>query len=155
MSSIHPIGSEMHQADAVRGYWTKSKVAAIAIGGALGASLRYSLLDLTGTGQQFPWPVVIVNVVGSFVLGMVMAEEWTYPRSRTLLHDGAGIGFCGGLTTFSTLALESAQYLDEGQVGMAVICVSVSVLTSMVAILVGAWSFRQVRALLQPLEGKP
>lgn len=128
---------------------------AVAIGGSLGATVRWSVITAVDAGQTFPWPVLLVNILGSFVLGAAMAEEWDHPRKRTLLHDGIGIGFCGGLTTFSTLAVETATMLRDEAVGRALVYLTASVLGAVLAAAFGAWLLRHPRAVSEPLEEQP
>src|SRR5688500_12661493 len=81
--------------------WTARRAAATASGGALGASCRWFVVH-AAPDVAFPWPVLLVNIIGSLVLGVLLAEEPSHPRARVALHDLGAIGFCGGLTTFST-----------------------------------------------------
>ena len=131
--------------------WTPSRAAAIAAGGAIGAGLRWLVLTQVPPGR-FPWPVLAINVVGSFVLGALMAEQWAHPRRRLLLHDAAGIGFCGGLTTMSTFAVEVADLLDGGHAGTASVYVAASVAGGLLAVVAGAAVLHRARALMLPLE---
>jgi CrcB protein len=87
---------------------------------------------------RFPWPVLALNVIGSFLLGVVMASEWEHPRRRLMLHDAAGIGFCGGLTTMSTLAVEVADLLRDGHPATAYTYVVASIVGGLLAVVVGA-----------------
>ena len=94
----------------------------VAVGGGIGALARYWLstwiLGLTGAG--FPWGTFAVNVIGSFIIGLVMVlsldRNMISPEMRLLLTTG----FCGGLTTFSTFSYEtlvlmrSEQWLNAG-----------------------------------------
>jgi CrcB protein len=137
-----------------RARWTPSRVAAVALGGAVGAGLRWGVFTLVPPGR-FPWPVLAANVVGSFVLGVVMAEEWAHPRRRLLLHDGAGIGFCGGLTTMSTFAVEVADLLRDGDATTAYAYVAASIAGGLLAVVAGAALLHRVRALRLPLEEEP
>ncbi|NEE01724.1 fluoride efflux transporter CrcB [Phytoactinopolyspora halotolerans] len=87
----------------------------VALGAAVGAPLRY-LADRfiqSRIDAVFPWGTLAVNVVGSFVLGVVMA----------LSADGGlgddtvalvGVGFCGALTTYSTFSYETLRLLEDG-----------------------------------------
>jgi len=138
----------------VRALWTLPRVIAVAIGGALGAGLRWAVLASTAPGG-FPWPVLAVNVVGSFVLGVVMAEDWAHPRRRLLFHDAAGIGFCGGLTTMSTFAVEVADLLRDRSVAVASAYVSASLVGGLLAVVTGAAVLHRVRAVGLPLEQEP
>ena len=137
-----------------RARWTPSCAAAIAVGGALGAGLRWLVLTQVPPGR-FPWPVLVINLAGSFVLGAVMAEQWAHPRRRLLLHDAAGIGLCGGLTTMSTFVVEVADLLDGGHVGTASVYVVASVLGGLLAVVGGAAVLHRTRALVLPLEERP
>lgn len=134
---------------------TARQAAAIAGGGALGASARWAVLALLPATTGFPWPVLLVNVVGSALLGVVLAEEWAHPRARLLLHDAGGIGFCGGFTTFSTFALDVARLARDGRGGLAATYVLASVAACLVAVVTTATALRAVRALDLPLEGEP
>ena len=96
-----------------------------------------------------------INVVGSALLGVVVAEEWRHPRARLALHDAAGIGFCGGLTTFSTFAVEVARFVHDDRVALGIVYALTSVVASIAAVAAGAAALRQLRALDLPLEGEP
>ena len=102
-----------------------------------------------------PWTVLLINVVGSAVLGVAMAEEWRHPRARLALHDATGIGFCGGLTTFSTFAVEVAMLGRHGHAATAIAYVLLSIAASAAAVVAGAAALRRVGALDRPLEGEP
>ena len=102
----------------MRGSWNWQRAVAVAIGGVLGAGLRWSVLSSVDSGR-FPWPVLVVNAAGSLVLGVLLAEEWSHPSARLLLHDAGGIGFCGSLTTFSTFSVEVVDLARDGSQGIA------------------------------------
>lgn len=131
------------------------KALAIGLGGALGAAVRWWVLHATPVGDGFPWPIFAINVAGSALLGVVVAEEWRHPRARLALHDGAAIGFCGGMTTFSTFALEVARFLHDGRVALAFTYGLSSVAAAVIAAAAGAAAFRQLRSLDMPLEAEP
>ncbi|WP_199608687.1 fluoride efflux transporter CrcB [Flocculibacter collagenilyticus] len=88
----------------------------VAIGGAVGASLRFFLsnLVLNWLGKGFPFGTLLVNILGSFVMGLIFSliqhEIVTIVPWRTLL----GIGFLGALTTFSTFSLDTLLLLQQG-----------------------------------------
>ena len=96
-----------------------------------------------------------VNVVGSVVLGVLLAEEWNHPRWRLWLHDVGGIGFCGGLTTFSTFTVEVVELVRRDAIDVAVSYGVLSVVSSIAGVVVGAALLRRIRALALPLEGQP
>src|SRR5688572_8462503 len=110
----------------VRGTWDRRRATAIALGGAAGAALRWAVVTSVEAGR-FPWPVLALNVAGPALLGVLLAEEWSHPSARLLLRDVGGIGFCGGLTTFSTLSLEVVNRARDGDTWLAVIYAVTSV----------------------------
>lgn len=82
----------------------------VALGAAVGAPLRY-LVGLA-LDRRVPWGTLTVNLVGSFVLGLLVGEA-IEGRPYALL----GIGFCGGLTTYSSFAVQSVGSGQSGQSG--------------------------------------
>lgn len=90
-------------------------VALVLVGGAVGAPLRY-LTDLFIQSRHdsvFPWGTLGVNVVGSFLLG-VLASAVVNVGAPTWLLTLGGTGFCGALTTFSTFGFETVRLLEDG-----------------------------------------
>jgi len=90
---------------------------AVAVGGALGAVLRYGLSGWVQgvTGAFFPWGTLAVNVLGSFILGAGLhlgTERFLFSTEARLLLT---TGFCGSLTTFSTFSFETYSLLEEQQ----------------------------------------
>lgn len=109
----------------------------VALGGALGASGRY----LTGVaamrlmGPGFPWATLAVNVIGSFLMGVlvVVLAHLSATRFAPLLMTG----LLGGFTTFSAFSLDALTLWERGQYGLAGTYVLVSVLFSLAAIVAG------------------
>jgi fluoride exporter len=93
---------------------------AISIAAILGANLRYVLsrVALREFGPVFPHGTLIINVVGSFIVGLFVI--WTTervlvdPRWRLLVV----VGFCGSFTTFSSYAFETMSFFEQGQWGL-------------------------------------
>ena len=105
----------------------------VVLGGAVGASTRY-LTDLAVQRRHdsvLPWGTWTVNVVGSFVLGLVVAAG---PGWVVTL---AGTGFCGALTTFSTFGYETARLAEEGETAAAVWNVAGSLVAGFAAAALG------------------
>ncbi len=125
------------------------------MGGIIGTTLRWAVITAAPQPTGFPWPVFAINVAGSLVVGAALGEEWGHPGRRLLLHDGIGIGFCGGLTTFSTFAVEMATFLRSGRPGLAIVYLVASVVAGLAAAVLGAAALRRVRALTLPLEEAP
>ena len=138
----------------MRAHWDRGRVVAVSVGGIAGASLRWAILTSVETGR-FPWPVFVINVAGSVLLGILLAEEWNHPSLRLLLHDAGGIGFCGGLTTFSTFSLEIVNLIRDGDSTTALLYASTSVAAAVAGVTVGAGALRRVRAVTLPLEEAP
>lgn len=99
---------------------------AIAVGGATGAIIRVSLDGALPIGNGFPWATFLCNVVGAAILGAVAAAPISTGRLGNLRMPLLGIGFCGGLTTFSALSWELFDLLDRGSVAMAVVYATLS-----------------------------
>ena len=112
---------------------------AIAVGGAVGALGRHfvnvALGSLLGTG--FPWGTVTVNIVGSFLMGVLihmLAVSWNVsPEMRALLTVGA----LGAFTTFSTFSLDVVTMYERDALLLVGVYVVVSVVASIGALLVG------------------
>jgi CrcB protein len=138
----------------MRAPWDRRRALAVAVGGAVGAGLRWAILTSVEPGR-FPWPVLSINVVGSMLLGLLLAEESIHPRRRLLLHDGGTIGFCGGLTTFSTFAVEVVNLSRAGHATLAALYAAVSLVATVIGVLCGAAVMRRVLAASLPVEGAP
>ena len=109
----------------------------VALGGALGASLRYLTgLGLTrALGHGFPYGTLAVNVVGSFLMGavVVLAAE----RGLTHLSPLVVTGLLGGFTTFSAFSLDAVTLWQRGAVVPAALYVAGSVAGGLVALVAG------------------
>lgn len=110
----------------------------VAVAGALGASARYLVDRLVRqrTRGPFPWGTLLVNVSGSFVLGLV--------TGAALYHGFGGdpkvwlaTGFCGAYTTMSTFAFETVRLIEEGDTGPALVNLAVSLALGFGAAAVG------------------
>jgi CrcB protein len=91
----------------------------IAIGSALGGVSRYWCSGVTARliGETFPWGTLIVNVVGSLIIGFF--STLTGPDGRifvgSLARQFVMIGFCGGYTTFSSFSLQTLSLMNDGE----------------------------------------
>ena len=113
-------------------------VAAIAVGSALGALLRWQLGDkLNSLFPTIPPGTLAANLIGAYVVGLCVAFFATYaaisPEWRLLLITG----FCGGLTTFSTFSVEVTALLQQGRVAWALGAISIHVVGSLAMTLAG------------------
>jgi CrcB protein len=101
----------------------------VAVGGTLGVLARYGIGRATLHHESLLWSTVVINVVGSFLLGLLVAEHW-FGRD---LREGLGVGFLGGFTTFSTFSVQAVLEVDAGEPGRAFLYVIASVLGGLAA----------------------
>ena len=105
----------------------------VAVGGAAGSVCRY-LTGLAMTrwlGNGFPWGTITVNIVGSFVIGLLtelIARKVSMPMETRLLLV---VGFLGGFTTFSSFSLDTMALFERGESLSAFAYVAASVLFSL------------------------
>jgi CrcB protein len=116
----------------------------VALGGALGASLRY--LTNVGAGRLFgmgfPWGTMIVNILGSFLMGVLVvliARRGGQAYAPLLMT-----GLLGGFTTFSAFSLDALTLFERGELGNAGLYVGLSVGLALAAIAVGVLVARAV-----------
>lgn len=93
-------------------------VAAVALGGAVGASLRWFVSSWHALdASHFPWTTFAINVAGSFLLALL--PTIAVVRRRPLLTPFFGPGLLGGFTTLSTYSEETRALLESGHIGLA------------------------------------
>ena len=88
-----------------------AELAAVVVGGAIGTAIRLGI-DLGLPHGEFPWPTLLINTVGAFVLGMLVARLW--PSAPTWLRAGLGAGLLGSFTTFSAVAVSLVSLTAAG-----------------------------------------
>ena len=107
----------------------------VGLGGALGAILRYSI-SLLPLKSSFPFLTLITNVIGAFVIGIVVGLfEKHYLSSNINLFLKTGV--CGGFTTFSTFSLETLTLLENGMPSIAMIYAIVSIIGCVIGVYLG------------------
>jgi fluoride exporter len=122
------------------------KLLIIGLGGFLGSVTRYVTAKFVDDKLSpiFPYGTLMVNIIGSFLLGMIYVFAL---RKTGLTENGRlflGVGFCGGFTTFSAFALENFNLMQEKLVGTAMLYISLSVAGGILALLAGIWMARFV-----------
>ncbi|OBB98613.1 fluoride efflux transporter CrcB, partial [Mycobacterium sp. 852002-30065_SCH5024008] len=91
------------------------ELAAVFAGGALGSLARAGLGTLTaGDPAKWPWPTFTVNVVGAFLLGYFTTRLLERLPLSSYRRPLLGTGLCGGLTTFSTMQVETLRMIEHG-----------------------------------------
>ena len=117
----------------------------VALGGAIGAAARFGVgVALFRPGAGFPMGVLAVNVIGSFLMGLVVV----YLGQKMLSHLNPFLmtGVLGGFTTFSAFSLEAYTLFERGEVGQAALYVALSVILSIAALIAGIFIMRGVLA---------
>jgi CrcB protein len=117
----------------------------VIIGGGLGSACRYlfSLLAAKWFGSAFPMGTLGVNLAGCFLIGLgfsLAGRNIISPSVRLLFMTG----FLGGLTTFSTYALESTNFMRSSQLLPALGNIAVNNLGGLILVLVGLWCGRYI-----------
>jgi CrcB protein len=100
-----------------------SMLAVVAVGGAIGTAAREGLALAIPAAGGLPVAILLVNVAGAFVLGILLEALIRLGPDvggRRLVRLAAGTGFCGGFTTYSTLAVAVAELLRAGTTGLAI-----------------------------------
>jgi len=99
----------------------------VAAGSALGGMARFWLTQMGAVwwGAEFPWGTLVINLVGSVVIGMVAGLGGAVSNSMRLLLM---TGVCGGFTTFSAFSLQNVELIENGQVVSALGYIAASVL---------------------------
>lgn len=111
------------------------------VGGGVGSLLRYvagRLIPATLTGSPFPTAILFVNILASFGVGAVVG--WALNRSageeaRLLI----GVGFCGGLSTFSSFSYDTVVLLQHGRITAALLNIGLNVVFCLLASVGGLW----------------
>ena len=107
--------------------------ALVAVGGLVGVLGRYGITRLTLHSDALVWSTVGINVVGSFLLGLLVAGNW-FSRD---VREGLGVGLLGGFTTFSTFSVQVVLEADGGKPGKAALYVVASVVGGIAAAAAG------------------
>jgi CrcB protein len=113
-------------------------IAVIAVGGALGTLARYVLEAHVPPGAgQFPWVTLAVNLSGSVAIGFLVPLTEASSDRAPLLRPFLMVGFLGGWTTYSTLAVETTLLVKHGAIGGCLAYVTATVLGGLVLVVVG------------------
>ena len=121
-------------------------VLAIASGGAIGAVLRhfFGMLTMHVAGTNFPWGTLGVNIIGSFIMGLLIATFAHYWNPSAEMRGFLTVGMLGAFTTFSTFSLDVANLWEKGEAMAAMGYVFASVILSIAALFAGMLIIRQI-----------
>ena len=123
-------------------------LAAVAAGGACGAVARYlvGIATLTALGPGFPLATILVNVIGSFAMGALVAAAALRFDMPPELRGLLAVGFLGAFTTFSTFSLDAVTLFERGRWLAAASYVTISVVLSIAALIAGLTIVRKLAA---------
>lgn len=109
----------------------------IALGGAIGACSRYLVSEFCVLlfGQGFPYGTLTVNVVGSFIMGLLIAAFESEILATEPWRQVIGLGFLGALTTFSTFSMDNVLLMQQG----AFFKMGLNILLNVVLSISAAW----------------
>ncbi|HAS27967.1 MAG TPA: fluoride efflux transporter CrcB [Dehalococcoidia bacterium] len=111
----------------------------LAVAGALGAVSRFLLSGfiyrLLGSG--FPYGTLLINVIGSLLIGFIMQVGLSTDIIPQQLRTVITIGFLGAFTTFSTFSYETLNYIQDGVWGMAILNIAANVIVCLLAVFAG------------------
>jgi CrcB protein len=125
----------------------------VAIGGALGSVARFGLNGLISArfGETFPWGTLVINVTGSFLIGVFAA--YSDPDGRVLISPGIRqflmIGICGGYTTFSSFSLQTLRLAQDREWLYA----GGNILLSVVLCLIAVWLGYVLGSMFNSMKG--
>ena len=108
----------------------------VALGGGIGSMLRYGT-SLMINAKYFPWATLAVNIIGSFLIGLILALSI---KEESILYNWKlflATGVCGGFTTFSAFSLENMELLQNGKYLFAATYIALSVVLGIAAAFAG------------------
>jgi fluoride exporter len=115
-----------------------TELVAVAVGGAAGACARVGLAtSWLVTAGAWPWATFTANIVGAFLLGLIVAALRRHGGLSIAIYRLTGTGFCGALTTFSTMQVELLRMLEQGRLGLAAGYLSASLVAGYLAMSLG------------------
>ncbi len=121
------------------------ELAAVFAGGAVGTLARAGLATLLAPEPgHWPWATFVVNIVGAFILGFVTTRLLERLPLSTYRRPLLGTGLCGGLTTFSTMQVETLHMIEHHYYGLAAAYTVVSITAGLLAVYIATVLVRKV-----------
>jgi CrcB protein len=105
---------------------------AVVVGALIGTALRFGIdTMIPHTDDSFPWSTLLINLLGSFALGLLTARVW--PTASATTRALLGPGLLGSFTTFSAVAVSVVSLTASDRVGLALVYLAVTVVGGLVA----------------------
>ncbi len=122
------------------------KILIIGLGGFFGTISRYLSQELVNKlfSSQIPLGTLAVNIVGSFLIGIIYALSEKNNLFSSELKMFLAVGFCGGFTTFSSFAYENMNLLKEGHYLSFLLYISISVIVGLFAVFSGVYMIKNI-----------
>ena len=108
----------------------------VGLGGSIGSMARYAA-SLLIRSKSFPYATLSVNVIGSFIIGLVFALSIKEAALSNNWKLFLATGICGGFTTFSAFSVENMELLQNGKTGMALTYIMLSIVLGILATFLG------------------
>lgn len=108
----------------------------VGLGGAAGSMLRFAAGLLIGS-KNFPWSTLLINIIGSLIIGIIMAYSARNEIFSANWKLFLATGICGGFTTFSAFSYENLQLIQEGKLHLFVGYLLSSIIFGMAAVWIG------------------
>jgi fluoride exporter len=122
------------------------ELAAVFAGGALGTVARAAVATVAGADPaRWPWPTFTVNIVGAFLVGYFTTRLMARLPLSSYRRPMLCTGLCGGLTTFSTMQVETLGMLEHHHYGLAAGYIAASIVAGLVAVYLATAMVRRVR----------
>jgi CrcB protein len=110
----------------------------IGVGGLIGAEARYGLTKLIpASSGAVPWAILLINVVGGFLMGVLMGCLARSAHPHPLIRPFLGVGILGGFTTFSTYSTDTYHLIDADRPWMALGYVTLTLAGALLAVVLG------------------
>lgn len=121
------------------------RIAVVLLGGLLGGLVRYeAVTHWSAAAGTFPWSTFVVNTAGAFILGLLVIVVLDVIAPSTYTRPLVGAGFCGALTTFSSVAVQVDELAAHGHLGLGAEYVAGSLAAGLAAAALGALLGRQL-----------
>jgi len=116
-----------------------SNIVLVFVGSGLGGVFRYGISKLLTTNSGFPIGILTSNLIASFLIGLLMVLGSQRIPSSERLYLFIAIGFCGGLSTFSSFASDNYQFLESKELLLFFLNSSINFMGCLVAVWIGSY----------------